>query len=92
MKKLVIIEWLDSIQSTGHWECLDEYKHFEAFKCISVGFLVYNGEKTKGIAQSIADPKDQKNTQISGITHIPTCSIIKITEIKTKIKSLADGK
>lgn len=80
--KLVLIEWLDSIHSTGHWERLDEYEPFEAFKCSTVGYLVHDGSMTKGLAQSVADPDDSKNTQVSGITYIPTCSIIKITEMR----------
>lgn len=84
MPKLLMIEWLDSIQPTSHWEPLGEYKHFEVFKCISVGFLVFDGSETKGIAQNMADPDDSKNTQISGVTHIPTCSIVKITDLVKK--------
>lgn len=80
--KLVKIEWLDSVHPTSQWERLSNYEPFEAFKCVSVGFLVSDGDITKGLAQSIADRHDSEK---SGIVHIPVCSITKITDLTTSV-------
>lgn len=77
--QLVQIEWLDSILAVPGWENLAKYEPFKVCKCVSVGFLVYDGKITTGIAQSLADLDDQKNTQIAGVMYIPTVSISKIT-------------
>ena len=77
-KLLVMIEWVDSLQQDGEWRLADEFEARKAAKCISVGYLVADGRKVKALAQSIAN----KGEQISGVVHIPVCSIKRIRKLK----------
>jgi hypothetical protein len=82
MARLVMIEWVDSAQPTSSWQHLSDYKHKDAVKCVSVGFLLHDGEDVKGLAQNMGDVDKEENIQASGITHIPTCCIKKITNLE----------
>ncbi|MCH8328403.1 MAG: phosphodiester glycosidase family protein [Candidatus Marinimicrobia bacterium] len=42
--QLVMIEWEDSRRPTSGWERLTEYEPEGVCDCVSVGFLVHNGE------------------------------------------------
>jgi len=72
---LVLIEWRDSAQPTAQWQYLSEYSPSEAISCASVGYLVYDGAETKGLAQNLGCGDSEKSMQASGIIHIPACSI-----------------
>jgi hypothetical protein len=80
--KLVMIEWMDSVQPTSSWQHLSDYEPKDAIKCVSVGFLLHDGEDVKGLAQNMGDVDKEENIQASGIIHIPTCCIEKISDLK----------
>jgi hypothetical protein len=40
MKKLVIVEWLDSSLTDGRWEHRDDIHKMKPAKCTSVGFIL----------------------------------------------------
>ncbi len=80
--KLVMIEWLDSVRPISEWQHLSAYKVLEPVKCVSVGFLLHDGKSAKSLAPNMGDIKDENNIQASGIIHIPTRSITKITQLK----------
>lgn len=82
MVKLVMIEWLDSTQPISQWQHLSDYERKDGIKCVSVGFLVHDGDKAKGLAPNMGDVDNEENIQASGIIHIPTCSITKITALE----------
>ncbi len=84
MVKLVMIEWLDSTQPISQWQYLSDYKCTNAIKCVSVGFLVHDGDKVKGLAPNMGEVDSEENIQASGIIHIPICSITKITALEEK--------
>lgn len=72
---LVLIEWRDSAQPTPGWQYLADYSPNEAIFCASVGYLVYDGAETKGLAQNLGCGNSEESMQASGIIHIPACSI-----------------
>jgi len=68
---LVLIEWRDSAQPTPQWQFLSDYEPCDAIICSSVGYLVYDGEMTKGLAQNLGCGVSEDSIQASGIIHIP---------------------
>lgn len=84
MVKLVMIEWLDSARPISQWQHLSDYQCRDVIKCVSVGFLVHDGDRVKGLAPNMGDVDDEENIQACGIIHIPTCSITKITALEEK--------
>jgi len=51
--KLVRIEWLDAKGVSSEWENRKKMKRLKPSKCVSVGFLVDDGEEFKTIAQTV---------------------------------------
>ena len=82
--KLVIIEWLDSARPVAEWQHLSDYKKKNPISCVSVGFLIHDGDDVKALAPNMGDISDKGNIQASGIIHIPTCSVRKVTELIEK--------
>jgi len=74
--KSIYIEWLDSKGITSAWEYLDEVEPLTPCTCKSIGYLIDDNEKYKTIVQTLSD------TQLIGRMSIPTCSILKIVEIR----------
>ncbi len=74
--KLVKIEWLDAIGVTTEWEDRKMLRRLKPSKCVSVGFLVDDGDEFKTIAQSV-----EKN-HILGRQSIPVGCILKITKLR----------
>ena len=79
---LVIAEWEDSRQPSSEWQRLSEFEPDGICQCVSVGFLIYDGEDYKMIAQNMADIYNDENMQVSGLIHIPTACITKITPLE----------
>ena len=82
--KLVIIEWLDSSQPIASWQFLSDYKKSEPISCVSVGFLIHDGIDVKALAPNMGDVSNKVNIQVSGVIHIPTKSVLNITELVEK--------
>lgn len=79
--KLVLIEWVDSDQPTGAWLRLSEFKPEGICQCVSVGFLIHDGEDIKIIAPNLADVTSEGNQQVSGTMSIPTVAIKRIVRL-----------
>lgn len=79
--KLIMVNWLDSCQPAPNWQHLSDYKKVSPVSCVSVGFLIHDGDKTKAIAPNMGEIHNKENIQASGIIHIPTCCITNITEL-----------
>ncbi|MEJ1358330.1 MAG: hypothetical protein RPU60_17425 [Candidatus Sedimenticola sp. (ex Thyasira tokunagai)] len=79
---LVLIEWVDSAQPISQWQYLSDYRYLKPVKCVSVGFLIHDGKKVKGLAPNMGDVDRSKTIQASGTIHIPTCCIKKITKLE----------
>ena len=79
--KLVIIEWHDSRQPVGAWQRISDFEHSDLCKCVSVGFLIYDEEDQKVLAPNMADIEDKHNIQTSGVIHIPTKCVVRVTPL-----------
>ena len=82
---LVLIEWEDSRQPIAGWVRLSEFDKSEICKCVSVGFLIHDGGEQKVLAPNMADIEDKHNIQTSGVIHIPTKCVLRITPLNETI-------
>jgi hypothetical protein len=80
--QLVIIEWVDSRQPTQAWTRLLGFKPEGICQCVSVGFLVYDGEDYKVLAANMADVSSETDMQASGVINIPSACITRITPLE----------
>ena len=83
---LTLIEWRDSAQPTPQWQYLSDYAPSSAITCVSVGYLVHDGDDVKALAQSLGCGDSEGSVQASGILHIPACSITR----QVQLAELAD--
>ena len=80
--QLVIVEWEDSRQPEPGWERIAEFAPAGTCDCVSVGFLLYDGDDFKAIAPNMADIGSEDNMQASGVIHIPTRCVKKMTPLE----------
>ncbi|MGB7815633.1 MAG: hypothetical protein WBL28_04695 [Methylotenera sp.] len=85
LASLVLIEWEDSRQPIASWQRLSDFSRLEVCKCVSVGFLISDDEEQKVLASNMADIEDKDNIQASGVIHIPSKCVLKITPIAETI-------
>lgn len=81
MHKLVAVEWEDSRQPTSAWQFLEDIEERAACLCLSVGYLVHEGNGSKTLAANLADIQDPEGVQASGVITIPESCIKKVTEL-----------
>lgn len=79
---LVMIEWVDSAQPQSSWKFLEDVGTPESIRCVSVGWLVSDGEENKSVAPNMGDVNSPDSMQVSGVITIPVCSIVKITPLR----------
>ena len=77
---LVKIEWEDSRRPESHWSFLSDFTVVEAVKCVSVGWMIHDGKNIKVLAPNMGDVDDEE-AQVSGVIHIPSRCILKITSL-----------
>ncbi len=82
--RLVLIEWIDSVQPVSNWVYLSDYKPHQPIKCVSVGYLIHDGKDVKALAPNMGETGSEINIQAAGIIHIPSCSILKISDLIVK--------
>ena len=78
--QLVMMEWVDSAQPSSEWQRLSEYKNPEIVRCVSVGWLIYDGDEVKALAQNMGDV-GQESMQVSGIIRIPARCVVRTVEL-----------
>lgn len=83
---LVMIEWEDSRQPEPGWVRLTDFQPDKACLCVSVGFLVHDGDETKALAPNMADIEGD-NMQASGIIYIPTRCVKRIVPLEESTSS-----
>ena len=88
---LVIVEWEDSRQPSGEWKRLVQFEPDGICECVSVGFLIYDGDDYKTVAPNMADISSDENMQASGVINIPTACIKKITSLEEIPTSSVSG-
>jgi len=81
-RHLVLIEWDDSAQPKPNWVFLSHIETPEIVKCVSVGWLVFDGKNVKALAPNIGDYDDSDSVQGSGIICIPSRSITRLVKLK----------
>ena len=74
---LVLIEWNDS-HSYNEWHRDNPAR--TPLKCISVGYLMYNGKKVKTVAGHVAQDFQQRGAEMS----IPASAITRISRLAVK--------
>lgn len=79
---LVLVEWEDSRHPTGQWERLADFTPASICKCVSVGFLVYDGPDKKVLAPNMADIEDEQNIQATGMISIPALCVTSIASLE----------
>lgn len=77
---LVKVTWIDSCEPYTGWQHIASLKPPESVECVSVGFLVNDGEQTKTIAPHITHPADE-NTQGCGIIVIPSKAVLSLERL-----------
>ena len=77
---LVKITWIDSCEPYVGWQHIQALKQPDSMECISVGFLVDDGERAKTIAPHVTAPITE-SAQGCGIMVIPTASIVRIDRL-----------
>lgn len=80
--RLVIIEWEDSAQPIASWRYLSGFDQFEAVRCVSVGWLIHDGDDVKALAQNFGNLDDENSAQVSGVIQIPTRCIVAVHNLK----------
>lgn len=79
---LVLLEWEDSIQPRPSWMYISDFDNPYVTKCISVGWLIDDGEDTKSLAPNLGNPDNQEVAQASGIISIPTRCVTRLVKLK----------
>lgn len=79
-KKLVLIQWDDPCICSAHWKPLDDKEEPEAIHCMSVGWLLKDGKKTKVVVPHVAQDGDQG----FGDMTLPVGCIRRIVELVPK--------
>ena len=93
MCKLVMIEWVDSVQPLPSWVHLSDFEPDSELKCFSVGWLIHDGDDMKCLAPNSAAigakitnkgtfrELDTDGVQVSGIIHIPSKCVVKVVNL-----------
>lgn len=90
MKKLVMIEWVDSYGCSTSWSEIPDLKNTKPVTARSVGWLLYNGSDCKVIVPHMSSTSPRLRAQGCGDMTIPTQAIVRIQELKvTKPKAPA---
>lgn len=79
--KLVVVEWLDSVQPVSAWRHLSDTPELEVVTCLSVGWVVGENEHAVMLAPNIADYRSGGGAQGCGFMRIAACAVRKITEL-----------
>lgn len=79
---LVMIEWEDSAQPIPGWSYLSSFEPPSIVKCVSVGWLIHDGDDVKALAPNIADLTGESSVQVSGVIRIPTRCIVNVVSLQ----------
>jgi hypothetical protein len=84
IRKLVLIEWLDSALPDPAWRYLSDAPALEVVNCVSVGWLVGDSNGVKMLAPNIGDVQSGESAQASGFIRIPTAAILRQVDLIEK--------
>jgi hypothetical protein len=89
--RLVMIEWEDSAQPISSWAYLASLDVTKAVRCVSVGWLIHDGDDVKALAPNMGNLNDESSVQVSGVIRIPTRCISRIVDLDEPELALANG-
>lgn len=78
---LVFVEWEDSAQPIPGWQHLADFKPSPVVRCVSVGWLIYDGDDMKAIAPNMGGIENEYSAQVSGVIRIPARCIIRTVKL-----------
>ena len=78
---IVVIRWIDSASPQTGWVRLQDWEGVGSLECISVGYLIKDGDGTKTIAPHIAYPDDPAQCQGNGIIIIPDQAVLSVDRL-----------
>lgn len=73
--KLVVVEWVDSVQPVPSWRAVDDIEPGEHVKVLTAGWLIHKTKSSLTIAQQLGDGPP---LQASGVVVIPRVSVVKV--------------
>lgn len=85
--RLVLIEWEDSGQPSSSWQFLADFTEPEAVSCVSVGWLIHDGEDVKALAQNMGDI-GRASMQVSGVIRIPARCVVRTVSLEEPVKDV----
>ena len=88
---LVMIEWVDSLQPIARWQYLRNFGEPSVSLCLSVGWLIHDGEDVKALTPNFGHTNDEHSLQISGVIQVPASCVVKITDTKVRDAGLMLG-
>ena len=77
--KLVMVEWEDSCRPVPEWQYLEPINDAQPNICVSVGWLIHDGQAVKILAPNMANLDDRDSLQVSGVIRIPARSVLNMT-------------
>lgn len=80
--KLLLIEWVDSVQPVSGWMFLDDAPKLEIINCVSVGWLIKQKKDVIMLAPNIADIESGGTAQASGFIRIPASAVTRKVELQ----------
>lgn len=75
LPSLVLVEWLDSRSPEPGWRFIEDGDMPRVCECVSVGYLVKDGENEKILAQSLGDVSGGQ-MQANGLMAIPSRAVV----------------
>lgn len=78
---LVLVEWEDSGQPAPSWTYLADFEAPSIVKCVSVGWLIHDGEDVKALAPNMGELGNTKALQVSGVIRIPARCVTRLVQL-----------
>ena len=79
---LVLVEWEDSAQPLSGWRYLSDFDGFRAVRCVSVGWLIHDGDDVKALAPNMGEIDDAERMQASGVIRILTRCVVAVKPLE----------
>lgn len=79
---LVLVEWEDSAQPVPGWSFLRDFQDWRVVQCVSVGWLIQDGDSVKALAPNMGDVDSEDTIQAAGIIRIPARCITRIVRLR----------
>lgn len=86
---LVMVEWQDSAQPISSWIYLSDVPEPRIVECVSVGWLIQDGDVVKALAPNVGNLGDPDAAQASGVIRIPTRCITRLVRLREAVDATA---